>query len=388
MALPLQLFGEIDMGKEVAEAMLCMDADLPNEALLHFWGKVTAPGAIRLELTRNSSDGIELLPLNVYRTNDGGGLWMPKLSDAEIANVSGLSGSLQVTKGLLEGQWSHTSGKSGRIFLKADSFSGRVKAEQCENWADFKKWASQARDENGIAVFRGHGSNGFQLRTTLHRVGRHRLERYCADQLLQFRGHAEAVLGVRFNMEDRDDYATLLGLAQHHGLPTPLLDWTSSPYIAAFFAFADAIEALGTRPNETHVRIYGLTKDFVTNWAPPVVTLPYYSPYVAFISISPRHNPRLYAQQGQFLVTNVAELEGFLCSMEKKVQKSILVAVDIPIACASEALADLHFMGLSAATMFPGLDGAGRMMRHSMYFKSTAAEIDFSLSNVEPQQIS
>lgn len=350
--------------------MMCMDIDRPDEAMLHFWGGSTEPaGAALLRVFKKRVGVVELEVIAVYRTNEIGGLWMPTLSESEFEYVRGFRALLEEKDGLLEGEWMHQSGKKGHITLKPLERSDDLVPEKCLSWSDFKSWATRSRDESDAASFRGHGSNRFPLRTTLHRAGRHRLERYCADNLLEFRSHAEAVLGIRFNMQDANDYSMLLGLAQHHGLPTPLLDWTSSPYIAAFFAFAYAIESAESRPDDSHVRIYGLTGAFVRQSSPSTVVLPYVSPYVASLSISPCNNPRLYAQQGQFLVTNVGDAEQFLCSMEQKTGTKILLAADVPISSASEALEDLKFMGLTAATMFPGLDGVGKMLRHAMLFK-------------------
>lgn len=53
-----------------------------------------------------------------------------------------------------------------------------------------------------------------------------------------------------------------------------------------------------------------------------------------------------------------------------------LHAVDVPISQAVKALEDLKFMGVTAATMFPGLDGACKMMRHDMLFRSRRTETE------------
>ncbi|SEP11583.1 FRG domain-containing protein [Nitrosovibrio sp. Nv6] len=366
MDTSLQLFGTIRTADEILNAMLCMDIDRPDEAMMHWWGEKTNSAAVLVRLLRGNNEAVRLEPLDIYGINQYGGLRLDKLSDVDAGYVQGFSATLQEKNKMLVGKWVHESGREGEIILSPYSSSDDLIPEHCANWNEFKDWVHHVRLEGDALIFRGHGSNNFRLRTTLSRAGRHRLERYYAETFPDFRVHAEVALGKKFNLSDLDDYSTLLGLAQHHGLPTPLLDWTRSPYIAAFFAFSDAIESWETRQSESHVRIYGLTRDFVNETLTPVVTLPYYRSYIASISILPRNNLRLYAQQGEFLVTNIADVEHFICSTEKRLGRKFLFAADVPIDCATEALEDLQFMGLTAARMFPGLDGVCRMMKQTM----------------------
>ena len=353
-----------------------MDEDRMDEAVVQWWDGGAEPGAYMMKMARQVDGTLLAKVASVFRINEGGGLWLPpKLTDEEVTNASEFKAVLHEEDGLLKGEWSSTAGRNGEVTLRPMETTEELVPDECSTWNEFKRWASRVRDEFDTIYFRGHGSNHFPLKTSLHRMGRHRVERYCSDTLWDFRAHAEAILGLSFDMANANDYSMLLGLAQHHGLPSPLLDWTNSPYIAAFFAFSDAIESKTIRPDATHVRVYALTREFVISSSNARVTLPYHSPYVSTLTIGGRNNPRLYAQQGQFLVTNVAELERFLCSMEKNSGRKILAAADVPVDCASEALEDLKFMGLTAASLFPGLDGVGQMLRHQMSFKRKAEPV-------------
>jgi hypothetical protein len=106
-------------------------------------------------------------------------------------------------------------------------------------------------------LYRGQASSAWRLDTTLERglqgVVGPRVSRYYS-KLLAVRPQIESVTGHRWTIPSLDEFSqalenrdslTLPGLPgyefwaylRHLGFPSPLLDWSRSPYVAAFFAF-------------------------------------------------------------------------------------------------------------------------------------------------------
>jgi FRG domain len=365
--MELQQIGKIETPSGTADALMFIDADRPNEAMIHLWSKTIKPSALLVDIV-SKNGGYEFVAKSLYATRENGALFLPQLDNNDFDLVKNTKAQLKFNGSELEGDWSGPKGNKGTLKFSGFSRSAEKKRYKvCKTWDEFKAWTADVR--NDAMLFRGHGSDKFLLQTTLHRSGRNRLERYCSQELLDFHNHAEIVLGKNFNLDDGRDYATLLGLAQHHGVPTPLLDWTASPYIAAFFAFSSAMEEKTDGSNSDFIRVFALTRNFIEKFSTASVTISHYGPYIRPLSISPRYNPRLYAQQGQFLVTNVADIEGWIDFLEDADNQKYLIGIDVPRACAADALDDLNFMGLTAATMFPGLDGVGKMIRHKILAK-------------------
>lgn len=132
----------------------------------------------------------------------------------------------------------NADGNTKRFEVMADAVSGRIPVTRLESWRDFTDLLeSDFFNRPGVQlVFRGHRRFDWSLMPTLGRLTTNGIvtEPLAQAQLDRFK---RAVRG-RLNdaaMVDEDD--ELWSVGQHHGLMTPLLDWTYSPYVALFFAF-------------------------------------------------------------------------------------------------------------------------------------------------------
>jgi len=166
-------------------------------------------------------------------------------------------------------------------------------------------------------------------------------------------------------------------LMQHHGAPTRLLDWSASPYVAAYFAAhqdgstCDGVVwcfchwRLGKKFDEEYGRPlpdFTKTESEDTNGEVKKLHEQLCDPK-AKLSIAPLEfkffsSSRMAEQQGRFTMC-LRIHQGHEC-IATKVPETHLKQIIIPFDCKSRFLAELRRMNITAAALFPGVDGLGR----------------------------
>jgi len=177
-----------------------------------------------------------------------------------------------------------------------------------------------------------------------------------------------------------DETLEWLALMQHHGAPTRLLDFTWSPYVAAFFALERAtapaaIWAICSGPKVPNYRGY-----YISALLDRVLELPFSSTLEANIRLRADAekipaalmgepvlmNQRMTTQAGTFIIPT----KRIDVPIESVIPRSSVFKVKlITRSMRKQTMNRLYNMNISNATLFPGVDGLARSLAFELEFE-------------------
>jgi hypothetical protein len=234
-------------------------------------------------------------------------------------------------------------------------------------------WDEKLKRHRSPFVFRGVASVDFDLKTSLQRLNPAdpRLER---AMLRNFRKYASR------DANAGDSIWNWLSVAQHHGLPTRLLDWTISPFVALHFAteetdkydHAAAVWCMDAKTIRNHLPPplrqtlrdeYAASFDvhILSRVAPDLDTFDRLSPEpFPLVFEPPSIDDRIVNQAGLFSVmsSSTASLHEWLPRHPDCFQRLV-----IPPRLKWEVRDKLDMMNLNERVVYPGLDGLSRWLK-------------------------
>jgi hypothetical protein len=233
-----------------------------------------------------------------------------------------------------------------------------VKSKEC-SWEEYKYEIAKNKQS---WVYRGQPDSSWELESSLERYN---FDSDVETQLLnEFKGGFE--LFVEKEIKYDLDY---LAYMQHYGVPTRLLDFTYSPYIAAYFAFEN--------PQNENIAIYSMDyKDinstFSDSFNSSIINSLSKSSYFKTIDnlingnkdalyfVNQFHSfDRQFTQQSVFLANcGFGFSTNQLLQGQAGINKYILRKSE-----RTKVLKDLDKMNINGHSLFPGLDGFSRRIK-------------------------
>jgi hypothetical protein len=240
-------------------------------------------------------------------------------------------------------------------------FEDGVLEIQAKSWDGFVAYVADKLSDYRAYIFRGQREPEWKLRPSLDRIDGIKVLKN--DTLSDFK---EASRGRRGPSPPRLSDDEWWALGQHHGLKTTLLDWTASPFVAAFFAFATERDPKALPKNRI---VYALAKQQIIKKTEDIKktkpgTILTGTDAIEIISPQVDDNTRLVSQRGLFtksLSINL-EIEDWVRKQFKGSTNGVMIKIYI-IESQDDRCAFLRFLNLSNInylTLFPDLDGAAK----------------------------
>lgn len=226
-------------------------------------------------------------------------------------------------------------------------------------WAEFHEAIETSSDSNSASksiFYRGVSDASYSLLPSIARgVSKEELQSIETKMLGEFK-RLSAPLVDRQNSSEIE----LLFLAQHYGLPTRLLDWTTSPLVALFFA----VEKDDQKDGVLHIKVaslkeFGPDYDYHDSIKPP----PYISLKRPIIHrnqeyfVRPSYLDSRYASQKS--VFSYSTIPTQAIESDKKIEISSKL---------KKPIRDfLKVVGISHSSIYPGLEGISREIKDHIF---------------------
>jgi hypothetical protein len=269
----------------------------------------------------------------------------------------------------LQIEWQTSMGGFGAALLEGSHASQQSFFQQIPTvleWRDFREYVRKLDPYDFI--FRGQEDSSWRLRTGFHRTGRTNLARYYFQDIQTLWRHFSAIVPHHFDLANPQQYGAFVGLAQHHGFPTPLLDWTYSPFVAAYFAYKGLRNSVAkAAPPSRKVRIFMFNK---REWTRTFLQMPKLAPLPPhFTILEPLAiaNPRMIPQQALVSLSNIDDIESYIRRCETLCGKVFLQVIDLPVLERPDVMSELALMGVAAGSLLPGLDGTCEELKERFF---------------------
>ena len=271
-----------------------------------------------------------------------------------------------------------------------------MQIKELSSWDDFEVellQLAQYRDElrtefqyPDILVFRGQSNSGWHLETML--------ERHTKQESYSIRRYFEIIRKARSRLPaitwswetldkpeyvdwyDNRNFLWLNGLGdymvylRHHGFPSPLLDWSISPDIAAHFAFRDVNNSTES------VAIFAFLENTAGTKGGWLA-----EPNISRIRSGPHSETRHARQQSTYTYCSTESNGGaYYCCHEKvfignrrhKFPQDVLWKFIIPSSERDKVMKKIESKGITTSTLFDSQD----FLEESRYFKDLFSELD------------